>query len=155
MTRYTLDVIGLSAFGVSFNAMVNPDSRVMRAYKHLLPELSLMLLLKVNCPRVRQLPLEGNRQDQAAKALIHDQVKKIVAEYEAKTKAAEAAGSQSADAAQGEATTLLELMMQGRYKNGERLSADELTAHIITFMIAGTRGFGSVAVRALSEPLTP
>ena len=45
MSKYTLDVIGLSAFGYHFNATAHPDGEFNRAVGDMLPHFDIWLLL--------------------------------------------------------------------------------------------------------------
>jgi len=55
MSKFTLDVIGLSAFGYNFDATVNPDGPLTQAVKDMLPNLSVWMIVAALCPPLKDV----------------------------------------------------------------------------------------------------
>lgn len=124
-SRYTLDVIGLSAFAYDFRAMETVDNPIYRAYGKLLTGLTLFKLLRFGLPFLRHLPIEANTSERDATATVRAKVQEIV-----QTRLAE-----RSSATKHSIHTLLDIMLEGEGEN--QLTADEITDQVLTFLVAG------------------
>jgi cytochrome P450 len=132
MTKMTLDIIGLTAFGYNFDSLSANDSEIVKHYHTVFESatLSIMRILKQVFPVLEKVPTEENNKLAFALNAIKKQVKDII---EMKRKLP--------DDQQGD--DLLSIMLQtsidenGQKVSAKGVSATELVDNVMTFMVAG------------------
>jgi cytochrome P450 len=132
LTKMTLDIIGITAFGFDFNALSPEDSEIVKHYHNVLSnaELSFSTVLRMFVPIYGLLPLPSHTKAKASIGAIRRKVEEII---EKKRKLP--------DDQQGD--DLLSIMLQTSIdENGQKVSAKgvsstELVDNVMTFMAAG------------------
>ena len=151
-SSFTLDVIGLSAFGYEFDALEREDNDLYKAYSSLLTGLTFFRLLRFMFPVLRRLPVEANLKERRALKLVQKTVQDIVEsrrKYREDAQSAEAGDGTGAGAGAGAAAaggakppiaglhTLLDIMLEPNDVEEDHLTDEEIAAQVLTFMVAG------------------
>lgn len=142
MTKMTLDIIGLTAFGYNFNALADcgEESEMIGAYNTVFANagLSLTMILSFLVPGIENLPTPANRRIAVATAVIKGKVEEII-----RAKRAGASSGASSGSGGDDPVDLLGLMLQETIAEGgvavsaANISATELTDNVMTFLVAG------------------
>ncbi|RHY17645.1 hypothetical protein DYB32_010487, partial [Aphanomyces invadans] len=122
LTKMSLDIIGVAAFGYKFGSLKNENERVIEAYKVMNePHDLLHFVGALLIPGFRSWPLPRLIRRRQAKRMLYEAVDNVIA-TKLKTPTAPSASKD-----------LLDLMLDGEHT----VSAEEARTHVMTFMLAG------------------